>query len=238
MRMTLVRALVMGMMLITSFASCRHVVKYKVTQEGRKVTRQFPVTLRVAPFFDQAPKASSINLTVDKQRWKTNAPEVYRQKEYARGVSRMIAEDLDKSGLFARVLPPESRETGAEYLLVGTIWDFSAMGKWRSGPENAVIFSSVLMNLPGTLLSAAACSPLKTEVVSSVILTDIRIVEMRSGKTVWTCPPLRSGGQETVRWSKADVGPLVKRANHDLQNVVTQLVNRLNSAPPFPAITP
>ena len=237
MRMSLVGALATGMVLITSFASCRHVVKYKVTQEGRKVTRQFPVTLRVAPFFDQAPKASSINLTVDKQRWKTNAPEVYRQKEYARGVSRMIAEDLADSGLFARVLAPESRETGAEYVLMGTIWDFSAMGKWRSGPENAVIFSSVLMNLPGTLLSAAACSTLKTEVVSSVILTDISIVEMRTGRRVWSCPPLRSGGQETVRWSKADVGPLVKRANHDLQNVVTQLVNRLNAAPAFPPLT-
>ena len=223
-------AILMMAAVLLSLAGCRQAVTYKITQEGRQVTRHFPMTLRVALLKDEAPKHPSINLSMGKQRWKANALDAYKDKEYVRGISKMIAQDLASSGLFTQVLPPDGANAAADYELRGTVWDFSAVGKWKIAPENVVIFSSVFLNLPGALISAMSTRWVKTEVVSSVILTNLQIVDLRNGKTLWTCPPLRAGGVETVRWSQADVGPLVKLANRDLQQVVTQLINRLNDA--------
>ena len=217
--------------MISCVSSCRHAVHYKITQEDRQITQHFPVTLRVTDFSDMAPKHPSINLTVNNQRWKTNALEVYKHKEYAKGVSRMIAEDLKDTGMFNKVLGPTDQDR-ASFVLRGTIWDFSGVGLWRTIPENAVIFSSILMNIPGTLISAAVLSQLKTDVVTSVILTDIKIIDLRNGKTVWECPPLRAGGNQRLSWSKADPNSLVKLVDNDLQKVVTQLVNKLNQDAP------
>jgi hypothetical protein len=212
---------------VGGMVGCRHPVKYPVSSEGRTVTKQFAGTLRVTEFSDKAPKHPSVNLRVGKESWKTNALELYKDKEYAKGMARMLTEDLQQSGIFSRVIGPMDG-TPADYLLLGTIWDFSAVGRWRSVPENTIIFSTVLASLPGTMISAAALSWLKTEVVSSVILTDLRILHVSSGKILWRCPPLRAGGSRQVRWTQADSKALVRTANLDLREVMTQFINRLN----------
>ena len=218
--------------LASGIASCRHTVSYKPKQDDRTITVRFPGNLRVMKFQDASPKSKSINLNVGKQKWKTNALEIYKNKEYAGAISRMIATDLAKAGLFDHVLTEDSRDHYTDYVLMGTIWDFSATGRWRAIPENAVIFGSMLGSLPGALISTAATSSIKTEVTTDVILTDVRIVELRTAKTVWTCPPLRSGGQETVRWSKADPQQLAKRLDERLRETVTQLIDHLQRDAP------
>ncbi len=218
--------------LVMGSVSCRHTVSYKPSNEGRTITHKFDGNLRVVKFADAAPKYPSINLISDGENWKTNAPEVYRNKEYAGAISRMIARDLAGTGMFSHVLGPDDRTPQTDFLLMGTIWDYSAVGRWKKIPENAVIFSSVLANLPGALIAAAATAGVKTEVVTSVILTDVRILDLATGKVLWTCPPLRAGGEETVRWSKANPDQLAKRADERLQEVVTELVNRLQREAP------
>jgi hypothetical protein len=212
--------------------SCRHTVSYKPKQDDRTITVHFPGNLRVMKFYDASPKAKSINLNVGQQKWKTNALDIYKDKEYAGAISRMIAADLARTGLFDHVMTENSREHFTDYVLMGTIWDYSGMGRWKTIPENAVIFGSMLGSIPGALLSAAATSQVKTEVTTDVILTDVRIVDLRTAETVWTCPPLRAGGEETVRWSKADPQQLAKRLDERLRETVTQLIEHLQQASP------
>jgi hypothetical protein len=218
--------------LVAGSVSCRHTVSYKPSNEGRVITHKFDGNLRVVKFADAAPKHPSINLNSGKEHWKTNAQDVYKNKEYAGAISRMIARDLAGTGMFSHVLGPDDRTPHTDFVLMGTVWDYSGVGRWKKIPENAVIFSSVLANLPGALIAAAATSGIKTEVVTNVILTDVRILHLATGKVLWTCPPLRAGGEETVRWSKANPDQLAKRVDKRLQEVVTDLVNRLQRAAP------
>lgn len=225
-------ALTSLLMLGLSQPSCRHAVIYKISQEGRALKQHFPVNLQVAEFEDKAPKYKSVKIVNDGSPWKTNALEVYKKKEYAEGISQMVAKDLESTGMFAKITPPNAPGAGAEFVLRATIWDFSAVGKWQTIPENAVVISCVIGNIPGLLMAAAATSWVKTDVVSSVILTDIRILDLSTGNTVWTCPPLRAGTAKKVRWSQADPSGLVKTANEDLREVVTKLIQELNARPP------
>jgi hypothetical protein len=219
------------LLLLSNLVGCRHIVYYKTTpetaREGRKIVRQWPGNLRIMKFTDQAPKHPSVSLVVDGKTWKTNTMDVYKGKEYAGAIAHMMAKDLASTGMFPHVLGPDDRGLDTDYVLMGTIWDFSAVGLWHKGPESAVIFSSVLANLPGALISAAATSKITTEIVTSVILTDIRMLNLKTGKVMWTCPILRAGGKETVSWSKADPDKLASRADDRLREVVTQLIERM-----------
>lgn len=219
---------------LTLTASCRVPVAYELRNDGRRVSQMLPVSVRVAEFKDQAPKHPSVNLTIGHERWKSNALDVYKNKEYIKGINQMMTADLASSGLFRSVVGHDSAAP-AQYELRGTVWDFSGMGKWRLAPENSVLISSVLASFPGTLIAAACVSQFKTDVVTSVILTDLKLVDLKTGKTVWKCGPLRAGKEQRVGWSKADAKPLVKTVNEDLRDVVTQLINRMNKELKLPA---
>lgn len=221
----------LALALILSASSCTLPVSYKVTQEGRSVTKHYACTVKVTKFDDKAPKEDHATFKVGSEKWRTNYIEAYRDHEYATGISDMVATDLNASGLFSHVLKPDAQEK-ADYELRATIWDFSAIGKCRTGAENVMILGSTFLSVPGALIAAAVTVGVKTDIVTSVILTDIQLVNTKTGKTVWTCPPLRAGGQQRRHWSKADVPPLVAAANADLRDVVTQLINRLNSDAP------
>lgn len=217
--------------LIMSATSCALPVSYKITQDGRNVTKHYACTVKVSKFEDKAPKETDATFKVGSEKWRTNYIKAYRDSEYASGISSMVAEDLASTGLFSQVLKPETQEKG-DYELRATIWDFSAIGKCRTGAENVMILGSTLFSVPGALIAAASTAWVKTDIVTSVILTDIELVNTRTGKRVWTCPPLKAGGQQRKHWSKADVPPLIAAANNDLRDVVTQLINRLNSDAP------
>jgi hypothetical protein len=217
--------------MVIDLSSCALPVAYKPTQKDRTISQHYPCTVKVAKFEDKAPKETKATFSVGPEKWHANYINAYRDHEYAAGISNMVATDLAASGLFARVLKPDSPEQ-ADYELRATIWDFSAIGKCRPLAENAMILSSTFMSLPGALIAATATSQMQTDVITSVILTDIRLVSTKTEKTVWTCPPLHAGGQSRRHWSRADVPRLVTSANEGLRDDVTQLINRLSSDAP------
>ena len=218
-------------LMLVAATSCTLPVSYKLSQDGRKVTKHYDVAVRVAKFEDRAPKEEHATFNVGKEKWRATYIGAYRDHEYAAGISNMVATDLASCGLFSHVL--KTGDDGkADYELRATIWDFSAIGKCRPIAENAVILSSTIMSISGAMIAAASTAGMKTDIVTSVILTDIKLVKTKTGKTVWTCPPLKAGGKSRHHWSRADVPPLVAAANRDLRDVVTQLINRLNSDAP------
>ncbi len=197
----------------------------KATDSSQGKSRK---SLRVDLFDDTASKEQNIHTKRGSEFWRINGREGYPGGQIAPGVSRMIARHLKHSETFSTVSGPGS--SNADLILKGTIAEFSASGKINVKAEKALAGGS-LAGVGGAAVAGAGQRAETTKVFSKVRLTNLRIVDAKTGRTVWTTGQITSSSsQAKTQFLKADADVLFRRADWELRRAVDQLKQRLSKA--------
>jgi hypothetical protein len=215
------------------FGSCTHTVEYPLTVHDKVTRQKISRVVEVKKFEDKVPLRRDAVVDIDGEPWRTNPIRGYTGQDVAASVSPMIAQHLDHSGLFKKVIyrgadraaaTTHARE--AQLILDGKITKYTVMGRINQPAEMKSTASS-FFGLTGRVAGLIANLGENTEIRVTVELSDVKLKDARTGRVLWTDSVV------VTKKYKADYEAAHARAVYDeadacLKQAVSELIRRMS----------
>jgi hypothetical protein len=203
---------------------CSHTVKYKLDESDRWTGPKINAVVYVKPFVDQAPLTTNKVERVNKEVWRNNYRQGYANTNLSAQVTAMISQHLAYSGLFKSV---SSNEVNANYTLTGTLSDFRTKGL-ANGKAEDIQAVSAGFGLLGALVGAASTSEMKSEIKTSVALSDLQLAD-KSGAPLWH-DSVGFTNDVHVAFQEADANVLFIHPDQGLRQAVNEMIHRIGNS--------
>jgi len=203
---------------------CSHTVKYKLDESDRWTGPRINGVVYVKPFVDKAPLVTNKVDRVNKEVWRNNYRQGYENTNLSAQVSAMISQHLAYSGLFKGV---SSNEVNANYILTGTLSDFRTHALANKTAEG-IQAGTAGFGLIGALVGTASTSEMKSEIKTSVALSDVQLAD-KSGASLWS-GSVGFTNDVHVAFQEADAQVLFVHPDQGLRQAVKELIQRMGNS--------
>jgi hypothetical protein len=178
----------------------------------------------VGTFTDRTPPETRKKVEEGDQTWRTNYRARYANTNLGEDVSKLIAAHLTHSGLFERVTTEST--AGADFVLSGTLSEYSAMGKINSAAETGQAVAAGF-GLVGALVGAASTAGSETEIRVSLKLDDLKLAR-KSGDLLWQ-DSITVRTNFSAHFNNAGEAMVFKHADEALKTAVAEMIQRIGS---------
>ena len=203
---------------------CSHTVNYKLNESDRWTGPKISAAVYVKPFVDATTPITNKVEKVGKQVWRTNYRKGYASTNLSSQVTAMIAKHLAYSGLFTSV---SSNEVNSKYVLSGTLSDFQAHGLANETAENIQAVSAGFGAL-GALFGAASTSGMKSEIKTSVALSDVQLAD-KSGEALWR-DSISVTNDVHISFEEATQYAIFNHPDKGLRDAVNEMIRRMGNS--------
>jgi len=211
-------------LLLPLLVGCSHTVKYKLDESDRWTGPKINAVVYVKPFADQAPLATNKVDRVNKEVWRNNYRNRYENTNLSAQVTAMISQHLAYSGLFKSV---SSNEVNANYVLSGTLSDFRTHALVNNKAED-IQAVSMGFGVLGALVGAASTSEMKSEIKTTVALTDVQVAD-KSGAPLWH-DSIGYTNDVHVSYQEASSDVLFVHPDQGLRQAVKEMIRRMGNS--------
>jgi hypothetical protein len=203
---------------------CSHTVKYKLDESDRWTGPKINAVVYVKPIVDRAPLTTNKVERVNKEVWRNNYRQGYDNTNLSAQVTAMISQHLAYSGLFKGV---SSNELNANYILSGTLSDFRTHALANKVAEG-IQAGTAGFGLIGALVGTASTSEMKSEIKTSVALSDVQLAD-KSGTSLWN-GSVGFTNDVHVAFQEADSNVLFIHPDQGLRQAVKEMIRRMGNS--------
>jgi hypothetical protein len=203
---------------------CSHTIKYGLRESDRWTGPKIDAVVYVKPFVDAAPPVTNKVEHVGKEDWRTNYRKGYASTNLSGQATAMIAKHLAYSGLFTGV---SSNEVNAKYVLSGTLSDYQTHGSANETAEGIQAASAGFGAL-GAILGAASTSGMKSEIRTSVVLSDLQLAN-KSGEAIWNGSVCVTNDVR-ISFQEANENAIFNQPDKALRDAVNEMIRRLGNS--------